>query len=536
MKSKPVLIIFALIGGIALLRGWIAYKLPLTLDEAYYLQWSRYLAWGYLDHPPGVALLGWPHNLWPSHTLSARVGALAVGVLTMLVTYSIGRQLRFGLPAMVALLLLVSLNIGGLAAGILNTPDAALVLCWTCALHEALAADRQPGRWLTFGMALGAGLLAKYIMILFLPPLAWALWRTRRATLRDHWLYSGLLVAGCVFLPHLGWNAAHDWSTIRFQLKRGFTASHTVALTDAITFPKTILAPAGSREWQLAEAFRPDPAEELARPERTPLQKLLTRLSNFLGGQLALWGGLIFAVLLAWRRYCRQPTFTDDFSRVLLTCLSWFPLAFFLAVAAVTPVEPNWPAVYMLSAAVLLSQSSDRRWLIGGATVNTIVILVLAWQAGGATTDVYPPRNRLSKETWAYRDLARLLAQQSEPLYASTYQMTAMTRFYFPQQLIDQWPGIARRSELSRNINLYTQGAPYAQATKIFLLVSDERHAHQIDGYELTQLDELRLCAGKGLIQTTANTDKTDHYQPPCPRRDTVANWYIKRYQTSSED
>src|SRR5471032_548152 len=30
---------------------------PLTFDEAYYWTWSKHLAGGYYDHPPGVALL-----------------------------------------------------------------------------------------------------------------------------------------------------------------------------------------------------------------------------------------------------------------------------------------------------------------------------------------------------------------------------------------------------------------------------------------------------------------------------------------------
>src|ERR1700735_5714908 len=30
---------------------------PLTFDEAYYWMWSQHLAFGYYDHPPGVALV-----------------------------------------------------------------------------------------------------------------------------------------------------------------------------------------------------------------------------------------------------------------------------------------------------------------------------------------------------------------------------------------------------------------------------------------------------------------------------------------------
>src|ERR1700686_2498152 len=45
-------------GSIALiaLQAFAARRLELTFDEAYYTLWSRSLAFGYLDHPPMVAL------------------------------------------------------------------------------------------------------------------------------------------------------------------------------------------------------------------------------------------------------------------------------------------------------------------------------------------------------------------------------------------------------------------------------------------------------------------------------------------------
>src|SRR3954471_15847575 len=48
--------------GLAIL-GLIALRLiaaaftPITFDEAYYWMWSKHLAGGYYDHPPGVAIV-----------------------------------------------------------------------------------------------------------------------------------------------------------------------------------------------------------------------------------------------------------------------------------------------------------------------------------------------------------------------------------------------------------------------------------------------------------------------------------------------
>src|SRR5258705_11084699 len=43
--------------GLVVLRLVAAAWTPLTFDEAYYWVWSKHLAGGYYDHPPGVAVV-----------------------------------------------------------------------------------------------------------------------------------------------------------------------------------------------------------------------------------------------------------------------------------------------------------------------------------------------------------------------------------------------------------------------------------------------------------------------------------------------
>ena len=43
--------------GLVVLRLVAAAWTPLTFDEAYYWMWSKHLAGGYYDHPPGVAVV-----------------------------------------------------------------------------------------------------------------------------------------------------------------------------------------------------------------------------------------------------------------------------------------------------------------------------------------------------------------------------------------------------------------------------------------------------------------------------------------------
>jgi len=68
-------LLLALIAAMTAWRLGVAAILPVTQDEAYYFDWARSLAWGYFDHPPGVALLGIGTWLAPARSaLAARAG------------------------------------------------------------------------------------------------------------------------------------------------------------------------------------------------------------------------------------------------------------------------------------------------------------------------------------------------------------------------------------------------------------------------------------------------------------------------------
>src|SRR5205085_1121935 len=56
LASHGRLIAGVLVAGV-LVRLLLAGLVPLFGDEAYYWEWSRHLAPGYFDHPPGIALL-----------------------------------------------------------------------------------------------------------------------------------------------------------------------------------------------------------------------------------------------------------------------------------------------------------------------------------------------------------------------------------------------------------------------------------------------------------------------------------------------
>ena len=53
---------WVIVAFVTLLRGFAAWKVPLTGDEADYWEWAKHLALGYSDHPPMVAYLIFPFD------------------------------------------------------------------------------------------------------------------------------------------------------------------------------------------------------------------------------------------------------------------------------------------------------------------------------------------------------------------------------------------------------------------------------------------------------------------------------------------
>ena len=165
--------LWALVASIALLamQAMAAKRLELTFDEAYYTLWSRSLSFGYLDHPPMVAvLIRASTGLFGGSELRVRaLSLILVGAMPGLIAFIAWRLFRSAEAAALSALMWIAMLLV-LAGAIFVTPDAPLVVFWTLGL-AALVELWRTGKafWLiALGVAFGLALESKFTAGLFL--------------------------------------------------------------------------------------------------------------------------------------------------------------------------------------------------------------------------------------------------------------------------------------------------------------------------------------------------------------------------------
>ena len=198
---------------------------PLTFDEAYYWMWSKHLAFGYYDHPPGVAVV---IRLGTEIAGDTEFGVRLVSILLALpMSFAVYRtaSILFG-GQRVAATATILLNVTLMAAvgTLIVTPDAPLLVASSFVLFY-LAKVLETGRgawWLAVGAAVGAALLSKYTALFFGPAiLIWLAGVPKlRRWLLSPWPYLGGLVALLIFSPVILWNADHHWVSFIKQIGR----------------------------------------------------------------------------------------------------------------------------------------------------------------------------------------------------------------------------------------------------------------------------------------------------------------------------
>lgn len=197
----------------------------LLVEEAYYWNYSQHLDFGYLDHPPMVALLIKASTLiFGTNEFGVRFPALFCWGVAAFFSYKWTELMAKG-SGLYALVLLSVLPFY-FVQSVVFTPDQPVLVCWSAALYYfyRVFINDEPTGWYKAGVWLGLGLLSKYTIVLFGPAVLIYLllvpsarfWFIRKEP------YLCALIAALLFTPVIYWNATHDWISFVFQSTRRF--------------------------------------------------------------------------------------------------------------------------------------------------------------------------------------------------------------------------------------------------------------------------------------------------------------------------
>lgn len=397
--------------GVTLFRIWFATALPITGDEAYFIEWGRQPDWGFYDHPPMVgwwlsALLYISEKSWwlrlPQLLQPTLVACMLLYTLSKITKGEVQEKSNI----LMMLVLLQPTNL----LNVLITTDTPLVyfsvasgLAWLLAENDK---QRRLWYWIC-GVALSGAVLSKFFAVLIG---AAFFYDTVRHPQKDKLVGFGIVCLCCI--PSLAllfyWNSHHCWTNYLFN----FVNRHS--------------------------------------PENSHLNILTPALYI-----LVLFYAYTPPVLLSFVKSWRRPIQNANIG-YSLTYLTFLPLIFFGILSFIKKIGLHWIFAFipfgLLYLTLKTSLENLRRikvFFIGFALIQMLAVITIS---------------RMPLETWrslscypsivlefAYKDILKHVAE-NEVLTTASYSKSAVLTHYAQQYV----PVFGMGSSHARQDDIFT--------------------------------------------------------------------------------
>jgi Dolichyl-phosphate-mannose-protein mannosyltransferase len=218
-ESFPVLAVL----GIAFIAGHMitGSNYPVFRDEFYYLDCADHPAFGYVDHPPfSIIILAIWKLLFGTSLISLRVLPAVCGALFVMLSGYITKE--FGGNKYAQILTAFCVYGAPFYLGVTGfySMNSFELLFWA-ALYLILLKIINSGSsrlWVLFGLTAGLGMMNKISAGFFIASMFAAIVFTpERKFYRDKLFWSGMIIAGFIFLPYVLWNILNDFPTREFM-------------------------------------------------------------------------------------------------------------------------------------------------------------------------------------------------------------------------------------------------------------------------------------------------------------------------------
>ncbi|MBR3628353.1 MAG: glycosyltransferase family 39 protein [Elusimicrobia bacterium] len=219
-----------LTGITTFLRLSVIGKLGLTVDEAHYWVYSKFLDLSYYDHPPMIGyIIKLFTDIFGINEFAVRLPSVIIFVLTSWLLFLCVKKLFNEKIAFIATILINILPVFSFLGAVVTIPDSPLSLFWMLSfyLFINIVETKEKKYWYLLGITIGFAFLSKYTAIMIYPSIILFLLcsKEHRFWFLKKELYLSMIISFIFFLPVVIWNIQNNWASFGFQLQHGFGKS-----------------------------------------------------------------------------------------------------------------------------------------------------------------------------------------------------------------------------------------------------------------------------------------------------------------------
>jgi hypothetical protein len=262
-------------------------------DEAYYWVYSRFIDWGYFDHPPMIAALVKAGYAIFHNELGVRIFIILLNTATIFfvqqLTYRKDDRLFYAVALSIA-----AAQIGGILA-VPDTPLLFFVVLFLW-LYQRFLQKTNLASALLLGFCMACMLYSKYhgVLVIGLVLLS------NMKLLANKYTYIAGAVCLLLFVPHLYWQYQHNFPSIQYHLFERNASGYRFAFTTEYLIGQIAFAGPIIGWFLLWAAFRYRPVSYLERAMQYSLVGIyiIFLLSTYKGRVEANWTAAAFIPLM----------------------------------------------------------------------------------------------------------------------------------------------------------------------------------------------------------------------------------------------
>jgi hypothetical protein len=206
---------------ITLLLGWFTLNIFQSVfteignDESYYWVYSKFLAWGYFDHPPMVAVMIWLSNLFFDNELGVRLFTAIIQIPFLIILFKL-TDVKLSQKA-IWLFFIFSFSIVMIQAyGFVTTPDSPMLFFTGLFLWSyKLFIDKESTKNILFlSISMALLMYSKYHGVLVI---GFVILSNLKLFINPRFYLAGI-IALVLFIPHLFWQYDNNFPTFAYHL------------------------------------------------------------------------------------------------------------------------------------------------------------------------------------------------------------------------------------------------------------------------------------------------------------------------------